>query len=241
MKDYFNHIESYLKGQLSPEDQLAFEREMKLDESLSRAVENFPDAHHLAQHFIELETRKQLKVLKRQAIFRRILLWLVAVGVLVVLAFWILKNYPVEENINSTPDQIFASLYEPPASVFVRNEFELRSPADSAIYFFEQQKFQTSLDILLPLYQKDNSDVLILRYLSHSYLATQQWDPASRYLTKLYQTGNDPYASEALYHLLMIDLLHQRMEDARSKFVQIRNSSLISPSKLELLEKILSE
>lgn len=241
MKDYFEQIDSYLIGQLSLEDQVDFEREMGQSESLRKAVENYPYAQKFAQQFIELETRHQLKVIKRKSILKRIFLGSIAAGILLLFTFWILKKYLAEGNLKSTPDQIFASLYEPPATTFVRNDIELSSPVDSAIYFFEQQKFQASLDILLPLYLKDSSDLLTLRYLSHNYLASRLWEQARQSLTKIFLLRKDPYSTEALYHLVMLDLIEQRKVDARSKFQRLKNNPLISATKRELLEKMLSE
>ena len=138
MNDFYDHIEDYISGRLSSQDKTEFEAAMQSDPDLSEAVQNFHLAKKLSASLIEDETRQVLNSIKSKPKGNQQKFYLIAASILVlVIAFYfvVLKE---KDPVVYDDKQIFAQLYESPASVASRNESELLTALDTAIQYFDQ-------------------------------------------------------------------------------------------------------
>lgn len=135
MSPYYEQIEAYLDGTLSPKELHDFEEALKADQALQETVNEFKFAKNISKTFIELETRQHLNALKTKKVKFN---WMLRIAAGLILGFvCIYYLYPKPTSSKSNPDQIFASLYEKPASTAYRSETVLKNNMDSAIYQFD--------------------------------------------------------------------------------------------------------
>ncbi|MBK9687552.1 MAG: hypothetical protein IPO65_07200 [Saprospiraceae bacterium] len=69
MISYFDWLDDYMEGKLSPQQRLDFEQATEQDEKLRHAVENYPLLKQLSASLIEDETRQMLKDLENKRLY----------------------------------------------------------------------------------------------------------------------------------------------------------------------------
>lgn len=237
MKSNYDNIEAYLNGSLSQEELLEFESALKTDASLSDALNQFKLAKELSKTLIEFETRNHLQQLKNKNHSFNWIYRIAAVLLLGFICFYFL--YPILNPPKLDSDQLFASLYEKPASLTYRSETELTNKLDSAIYQFDSGNLDQSQNIFTDIQFVDSLNLLALKYLAHIQLQKRNYPEAQLLLIKLNEFNQEPYKTEALYYLCMLDLINQNSSAAKIKFNQFKNSSLLSKIKIEILENYL--
>lgn len=241
MYDPYEHIEPYLKKTLNEEELLRFEEYLSKDPGLQTAISNFPHAQKLAQSLIEIETRNQLQMLRKSSdgspIKWYILLALLLLSILT--SIWYMKEKNKMDEPES-PDQMFAALYEAPATQNSRSASELNNIVDSAIYYFDSQLDQNSYHLFSRILSTDSLHVQANRYLGHLELKKKNYKEAYDYFQRVYSINEEPFASEALYLLSVIAFFENDLENARSFFIQLKSRSYFpGQNKMELMEKLL--
>ncbi len=240
MRDPFKYIEAYLDNQLSDEDRILFEEELKSQAQLQEVLQQTIIAKELSKSLIELETRKQLAYIKNESKFK---LWAIGIAaglVICILGYWILK-YQESADDSSLPDsdQVFAALYERPAESTFRKEFHLSNALDSGIYYFDKNELENAYPLFMRALQTDSLNLKVWRYVSHTFMLQKKYIEASELLLDLYQSSQEPYATEALYHLTIIDLLNHNINEAKIKWKLLEKNPLVPPDKLTAMKRYL--
>ena len=70
-------------------------------------------------------------------------------------------------------------------------------------------------------------------------LQKKNYTEAKIALDKLSTSNQEPFKTEALYYLCMLDLMNNNITDAKIKFEQIKNKSLIGRNKISTIETYL--
>ncbi len=234
MSPYYEQIEAYLDGTLSPKELHDFEEALKSDQGLNESVNEFKLAKKISKTFIELETRQHLNALKTKKVKFN---WMLRIAAGLILGFvCIYYLYPKSTYSKSNPDQIFASLYEKPASTAYRSETVLKNNMDSAIYQFDLGNLDQSQHYFSNIRLSDTTNELALKYLAHIQLQKKNYNEAKIALEKLSISNKEAFKTEALYYLCMLDLMNNNISDAKLKFEQIKNNSLIARNKITAIE-----
>ena len=119
MIDFFEHIDEYIQNQLSPEDKLAFEAEMKVNPTLRSAVDNYDLVKEISMGFLETEVREILNQTndepKKSNNFRWI--WVATILILLIaFAYYLISSDGKKESVK------YADLYMDPAWPMNRSE-----------------------------------------------------------------------------------------------------------------------
>ncbi|MGB4968804.1 MAG: hypothetical protein WBO31_04675 [Saprospiraceae bacterium] len=238
MSKFYDQIEDYLNDKLSSEEKIAFESSLESDLELRAAVTNFSNAKKLAKTFIEFETRQQLNSLKNNNSNLKWIFSVAATLIIGVLSIYFLYPELLSKSIDS--NQVYATLYEKPATQSQRSESALNTALDSAIYAFDQGNLQISQKQFSLILEKDSSNLIAKRYIAHIHLQIGNYELAASLLNTLYVDAQDPYKTEALYYLCMLDLMNHKLNEAKSKFELLKNNSLVSSNKIKSIAKFLN-
>ncbi|MBK7805084.1 MAG: hypothetical protein IPJ51_02105 [Saprospiraceae bacterium] len=119
MVDFFEHIDEYIKDQLSPEDKQAFEAEMTVNPTLRSAVDNYDLLKEISMGFLETEVREILNQTndapKKPNNYRWI--WVTTIIVLLIaFAYYLISSNGKKESVQ------YADLYIDPAWPIDRSE-----------------------------------------------------------------------------------------------------------------------
>lgn len=238
MSPLYEQIEAYLDGTLTPKELHDFEEALKVDQALQESVNEFKFAKNLSKSFIELETRQHLNAIKNKNVTYN---WVLRIAAGLILGFvCIYYLYPKPTSSKSNPDQIFASLYEKPASIAYRSETELKNNMDSAIYLFDLGNLDQSQHYFSNIHKSDTTNILALKYLAHIHLQKKNYTEAKIALDKLSTSNQEPFKTEALYYLCMLDLMNNNITDAKIKFEKVKNNKLMSVEKIEKFKRYLN-
>jgi tetratricopeptide (TPR) repeat protein len=239
MNNYYNHIEDYLSGLLNATDRAEFENQMKSDLSLAEAVKDFELAKKIAASLIEDETRQQLSKLKKQYRPNKFLKVIAVISALMLigLIYYYTNNKKAEPVMEET--QIFASLYEPPASQASRSDVELATTKDSAIFFFDKGDLNASLELFKLIEKHDTSDPTTIKYLGHIYLKQSEFKQSERYFNKLHESGSLIQQHEAEYNLIIINLIAKNYSEAKKYYYSLKPHHIVSESKMEMIGRYL--
>ena len=119
MVDFFEHIDEYIKDQLSPEDKQAFEAKMTVNPTLRSAVDNYDLLKEISMGFLETEVREILNQTndapKKPNNYRWI--WVTTIIVLLIaFAYYLISSNGKKESVQ------YAELYIDPAWPIDRSE-----------------------------------------------------------------------------------------------------------------------
>ncbi|MCC6753363.1 MAG: hypothetical protein IT266_05195 [Saprospiraceae bacterium] len=217
--DPYEHVEDYINNSLSSDDRQRFEAALESDPGLELALKNFSPAKKFAASLIELETRQQLRAARPGPSWWK---WLVAVAAMFVLA---LGYFALRPRKAATPEQVFAALYIPPASVAMRSGNEPANVLDSAIHLFDAGQYANSELLVRRILASDPSEVRALRYLGHLALQKKDYTLATTAFQQVFAHHQEPLASEANYLLCMIDIIRGDREQARDRHRYLVNSA----------------
>lgn len=234
MSLYFEWLDDYMEGKLSPQQRLDFEQAMKGDEKLRHAVENYPLLKQLSASLIEDETRQMLKDLENKKSVTdntRRLWWWLAAAVFVGLVAYINKSI----FFSTTPgnEQIMADDYIKPESQKIKGEATDTLTLTRAIDLFDRNHLTEALPLFQAPATNDSLQTLSNRYLAHIYLRTKKLTLADSLFTILENTSN--YRNEALYNRMLIALLLHKKEEARNLF-NLLDKSQFSEKQLKKVE-----
>ncbi len=237
MSSHLDQLEDYLAGKLNPEENQKLESALETDAELSQELIDLQTAKLMSKRFIEFETRQQLKQLNKAGhlvpwIFRIAALLLVCLG-----GIYLFKYFTKTPELNS--QQVFASLYERPASASIRSESEQRDLLDTAIYHFDHSDLSQSKSELLQYLSITPGDEKAKRYLAHIYMQTAEYNLAEGVLMDLSSTVSYSFQVEAHYHLCMLYLMKSDRVKALSYYEKIKDNKLIPENKLKKLEDLL--
>jgi outer membrane PBP1 activator LpoA protein len=148
-------IEKYIQGKLTPDQQLAFEKELASDSQLAELLADY----RKSEMAIKAAARQQLreavqtaydnedKHLHRRMIMRRSIAIAAGFALLLAAGFWLLNS---DAGKNNT-EELFAQYFEMPASPSVRGgNGQTNTKWQQAVDFYEKQEFQSAI----PLFQE---------------------------------------------------------------------------------------
>lgn len=183
MIDFYEHIEAYIEGTLSPDLVTQMKTAISKDNSLKQAVADYPIAKTLSESLIEHEVREILSETKTTDNEKgRSGAWIIAITLLAALAVsyyqWNRHNH--QEIIHN---RIMAS-YTPPVSEGTRSSTSVASESNlkSAVQAFDLRQFDQSKEILEKLSPKNDS---IYYYLAHIALIENKIGKAKSYERKI--------------------------------------------------------
>lgn len=233
MNTYFDWLDDYMEGRLSPQQQLDFEQVLKDDEKLRHAVENYTLLKQLSGSLIEDETRQMLKDLENKKAVpnnTRRLSWWLAAAVFVGLVAYMGKSV-----LFTTPnnEQLRADLYIKPQAEATRGAISDTLNLTRAIDLFDRNYLTESLPLLQVPATNDSLQTLSNRYLAHIYLRTEKLALADSLFSTLENTPL--YHTEALYNHMLIALLLHKKEEARRIF-NLLDKSQFSEAQLKKVE-----
>ncbi|MBP9196076.1 MAG: hypothetical protein KBF35_00320 [Saprospiraceae bacterium] len=233
MNTYFDWLDDYMEGKLSPQQRLDFEQATEQDEKLRHAVENYPLLKQLSASLIEDETRQMLKDLENKKAVpnntRRLSWWLAAavfVGLLAYMGKSVLFTTPNNEKLR-------ADLYIKPQAEATRGAISDTLTLTKAIDLFDRNHLTEALPFFQAPAFNDSLQTLSNRYLAHIYLRTEKLTLADSLFTSLENASN--YHTEALYNRMLIALLLHKKEEARRIF-KLLDKSQFSESQLKKVE-----
>jgi len=158
MKDFYEHIDEYMEGSLSPIQVAEFEAEIKRDSSLELAVNNYHDAKKLSEGLLELDMMESLGKLEeedsvarekisednsetKKSAGRKWFLLLGLVGILLLGALWLSKD----GNSGLDKEMILAS-YERPVNADATRSIDTvgMNSFEKGKFFFALNRFEDS-------------------------------------------------------------------------------------------------
>lgn len=171
MIDYYEHIEGYREGSLSPEVHQQMTAAMSNDKVLKQAVEDYPIARMISESLIEDEVRGVLAETQKiepkgKAKRGKSGPWIIIITLLAALAvsYYQWERHSKQEVIHK---RIMASSYEPPAPYKgTRGTSEIGNDVNmiNGIKAFDLRRFKESKAILEELTPKTDN---IYYYLAH--------------------------------------------------------------------------
>lgn len=233
MNTYFDWLDDYMEGKLTPQQRLDFEQALKDDEKLRHAVENYTLLKQLSGSLIEDETRQMLKDLENKKAVpnnTRRLWWWLAAAVFVGLVAYIGRSV-----LFTTPnnEQLRADLYIKPQAEATRGAISDTLNLTRAIDLFDRNHLTEALPLLQVPATNDSLQTLSNRYLAHIYLRTEKLALADSLFSTLENTPR--YHTEALYNRMLIALLLYKKEEARRIF-KLLDKSQFSEAQLRKVE-----
>lgn len=234
MNDLINKIEDFLDGKLDPQEAKLFEQEIKRSQELAQAVSEYKTAKTLAANLIEQETRQQLQALKKPDNTLLLFVRIAAIDIVGIGGIYLLFYKDQTKELN--PEEVYASLYVKPGSVSLRNEVEIKTSLDTAIYFFDNNQLKSSEAYFKSYLVSHPKDIIAMRYLSHLYLQSGLSENAKEILIHMTEISSDPYKTEAIFNLCIILLMENKISEARNYYHQIENSNLIPLNKKNKLK-----
>lgn len=187
MKDYFEYIDDYIAGSLSPELRAQFEEERKTNTSLSLAVDNYQEAKKLSEGLLEVDMMETLNKLqgedgedkseKPKSNLKRNLLVLSAVLAALLLVGWWMKS---NSDLESDKRQILASYIKPIDTDATKSIDTIGMNAfEKGKYFFALNRFSESEEWLKQYISKEKDKNLLSSgyyWLGSAHL--EQWEVA---------------------------------------------------------------
>lgn len=185
MIDYYEQIEAYIEGSLSPEVHQQMEAAMSNDEALKQAVEDYPIAKMISESLIEDEVRGIL--IESEGSTSKVKVqrgksgpWIISITLLAALA---VSYY--QWNRHTTQTKLYAEVmkdYNPPINKGTRGNTAKSSILDQAIKEFDLRNFDASYDLFKGMSPKSDS---IYWYLGHISLINGKVYEAKNYSNKI--------------------------------------------------------
>jgi tetratricopeptide (TPR) repeat protein len=241
MKDYFEYIEEYVSGRLNLEDKMEFEAAMQHDVDLIEAVNNFQLAKNLSASLIEDETRQILKGIKSKPGWNKLTTILISILIISGLMTFYFLFVKQKDQVPYDENQIFAQLYETPASLASRNEVKEVNALNTAIHYFDKGDLKTSYPIFASLSKSDSTNLRIKRYLAHIYLRESDYAQAENIFKQLLESGNPEQIAEAEYNLIIIYLIQKKKREATMLFNSLKSKDIISANKMKMIKSYLNQ
>lgn len=243
MDDQFEHIEKYLRGELSESEHKSFEETIEKDESLKEIVEN----HRTLLKGIELGFNQELKSLLQQkeletqhlikkkfARSRRLYVTLaIAASITLILTtFFVFMN----KSVNS--GQIVAAYYQPyPNIESPVNRSDNNNQHAYAMY--EQGNYTMALDRFNKLIVSDPTNPAPVFYAGICLLEMKQSASALSKFEDIESLGENKYSRPARWYKALTNLALKKKEVAVSIFNDLSSGEDIYAKKsAEILEKL---
>jgi tetratricopeptide (TPR) repeat protein len=218
-------IDRYLRKEMEPEEQEAFEDVLNKDEALQLEVSLQRDAISGINLFGAESLKKQLQEIDDQqspnlpsSRGRPLYIWLaVAASATVILLVTVLLL-----NTASSPQELYTAYYEPYPNVVdpvERSEELPTDPAGQAMYYYERGDFEEAITLFN---QEQLIDDQAYRfYLGVSYLGNQQLDLAEKTLAPLLEDEQGAFYEAALWYTGLSNLANGEPEQAKSKLEKV--------------------
>lgn len=194
MKDFYEHIDVYIKNQLSVEDRKLMEEAMAQDAELKAAVENHDLIEKILDANIEDQLRMQVETVQSsldsagkeskppvETKPKRNRLWFIILGV--IFAVLALLLYSLYESENADVQYAtFMETYEFPENRGTRSAELISTKLDSAIYFFDLRRFGDSEKLIdeILISAPDNEDAIF--YKAHLLFHRKELDQAKKWI-----------------------------------------------------------
>jgi len=216
-----DNIDRYLRKEMKPEEQKAFEDALSKDEALQSEVNLQRDALSGINLFGAESLKKQLQEIDAQQApsspsnrGRPLYVWLaVAASVTALLLVTVLL-------FDGSPNaqELYATYYEPYPNVVnpvERSEGAVTDPAGQAMYYYEQGKFEEAIALFV---QEQPASVQPYQfYLGVSYLGNNQPVMAEQTLASLAEDEQGVFYEAALWYSGLAHLANGDLEQAKTK------------------------
>jgi tetratricopeptide (TPR) repeat protein len=208
----FNDIARYAEGDMTPEEQAAFEASLAADENLQQQLDLYRQVHgSLQQHFTHDEQRAQLQhtlqdlrgeffanasAPAKVVSFKRYVLRAIAVAAvgIAVIFVWQPWQQPLTQRYAAT--EMPAPVERGPGSDSVLQE---------AVTAFNQKDFTTAAQKLLQVRQQDTANSYVNFYYGVALYQTDQVQPARSVFNTLFN-GESAFKYEAAFYQALLYL-----------------------------------
>ncbi|MEM6347738.1 MAG: hypothetical protein AAF927_27870 [Bacteroidota bacterium] len=219
-------IEDYLAGILTPAEQQSFEERMTEDEGLREA---FREAAHLYAA-TKIDARRQLQndlkaALKESEVLTpvkrvgfRPWIWAAAAVFVLGLSYFLLR--PSESSLQ----QLYASYYEAPATLSMRQDSEVKD-WESAMTAYTQGDYEQAQKQLLAIKNDTtfNRPSALALYLGITYLETEELKVALDYFQQI--DDNSLYSPHRAWYSALTHLKANRLAEAKALLQKISTTA----------------
>ena len=216
--DQQGRIRKYWHNQLSEQEKLAFEAEMKADAELAQEVQHFRDLQRAIEAHDRQTLKEQLATLPVNRPRPKLWPWAAAAAVLLLLVMaWFYRV-----SATTTPEQLFATYYEPYPNV-VHPIVRQQNTADSltlAFSAYEQGNYPEAAQRLEELLAIDDQPIWRF-YLAQSQLSLGQYEAAKAQLRRLPATSFR-FRAQALWYQALLSLQEGNTVAAKDFLTELR-------------------
>lgn len=194
MKDFYEHIDDYIKGRLGELDRQAMEDAMEQDPDLKLAIENHDALEIILDANIEDTLRTQLekaqknlddeKPVAKETGHNGINKWWIVIGILLMASIVYILFQQSKVNNSELKYAALYELYEFPENRGTRSGELVSTKLDSAIYYFDLRNFELSEDLIdQVLNESPNNDDAVF-YKAHLLFHSRDLDAAEEWTEK---------------------------------------------------------
>ena len=219
-------IEDYLAGVLSPAEQQSFEERMTEDEAFREA---FREAAHLYAA-TKIDARRQLQndlkaaLLENESLIPvkrlnfRPYIWAAAAVFVLGLSYFLLR--PSE----TSPQQLYASYYEAPATLSMRQDSQVKA-WESAMKTYTKGDYEQAQKQLLAIKNDTtfNRPSALALYLGITYLETQDLEVALEYFQEI--DDKSLYSPHRAWYSALTHLKANRLAEAKALLQKISTTA----------------
>jgi tetratricopeptide (TPR) repeat protein len=232
---FYEQIENYLAGNISPQEKARFEEQIRLDAHLAQEVEALRTARFVLKTGALLDIKEQLRGYSKElekgdkkkgkVVFPHPWVWAVAASVVLAvgLFLWIGKG--------NTNEQLFAEYYRPypnfvaPVKMGEQDYSYSDTTKRKAFFAYDQGSYKDAI----PLFKQclvDQNDSVVTYYLGNAYLGANLPKEASEtYLPLLQLEGKGfLFFIQTQWYLSLCYLKMNRLQEARQILETIRSS-----------------
>lgn len=229
-QENINRVESYIKGELSPDEKRQFDQEIANNSELAAIYREYTLAMDAIDHQVESELREQFSNwekrgdTKQQSVKFLPILWKVAASFIFIAAVY--SVFIQNSNEFESRQQIALNAYELPASPG-RTMGESSELWDEGLIAYEASDFATAADKWSTI---ENPNVEIQFYLAHANFNIPKYDESIKLFTSLSKSTSG-YKQSSEWQLLLSylaaeeirlsdDLVRKITDDPKHPFFQ---------------------
>lgn len=236
-------IERYFREELSEEELALFNKRMQEDSSFAQAVELERTIVSAIQSKKETQLQHRLNKIHEEEIAKvstttkqlpRRRNWLAAASVAALLGIALFFLIP---SSSPTPQELYATHYQPPSFEIARTGQDLNPLLDAAQKAYNQHEYKKTITPLETLLDSQYNEKYAL-VLGASYLATNQYEQALATFQQAQQQTN--LKDDATWYLAMTYLKKGEIDLAKQALEKLRNGTIpTTPKRQALAQTIL--
>lgn len=202
--DFYEHIEAYLKGSLSEEEEKSFEAAMESDPELKETVEEFPFLRKVMHEYVNEEAKsivdaaasKVGKAAKKPRGPRGTIFLMARRAASILLLAT--AGMTIYSNTNYKTSNVLRAAHEMPIDMVFKSNQSLDQEWDQVMSLWNARKHQEAITSGAKLIDQFPDNALLKRNLAHMYLDQKAYTQAGRLFDQIVMDRR--YQEDAEFH-----------------------------------------